>query len=61
MLTNNIEEGNIVDFKEEALKVLGDEFKDYFKTDSEIIKERYFGRGQIESVKSASLKKSDTI
>ncbi len=61
MLTNNIEEGNIVDFKKEALKVLGDEFKDYFKTDSEIVKFNYFREGQIESVKSASLKKSDTI
>jgi hypothetical protein len=61
MLTNNIEEGNIIDFKKEALEVLGDEFKDYFKTDSELVKFNYFREGQIESVKSASLKKSDTI
>jgi len=61
MLTNNIEEGNIVDFKKDALKVLGDEFKDYFKTDSEIVRFNYLREGQIESVKSTSLKKSDTI
>ena len=36
-------------------------FKDYFKTDSEIVKFNYFRESQIESVKSASLKKSDTI
>ena len=40
---------------------LGDEFKDYFKTDSEIVKFNYLREGQIESVKSASLKKTDTI
>ena len=40
---------------------MGDEFKDYFKTDSEIVNFNYFREGQIESVKSASLKKSDTI
>ena len=61
MLINNIEEGNIVDSKKDALELLGDEFKDYFKIDSEIVKFNYFREGQIESVKSVSLKKSDTI
>ena len=61
MLINNIEEGNIVDSKKDALELLGDEFKDYFKIDSEIVKFNYFREGQIESVKSATLKKSNTI
>ena len=61
MLTNNIEEGNIIDIKEDALDILGSEFKDYFKTDNKIVKFNYYRENQIDSVKSASLKKTDTI
>ena len=61
MLTNNIEEGNIIDLKEDALDILGSEFKDYFKTDNKVVKFNYFRENQIDSVKSASLKKTDTI
>ena len=61
MLTNNIEEGNIIDFKEEALNILGSEFKDYFKIDNKIVKFNYYRENQINGVKSASLKKTDTI
>ena len=61
MLTNNIEEGNIIDIKEDALDILGSEFKDYFKTDNKVVKFNYFRENQIDSVKSASLKKTDTI
>ena len=61
MLTNNIEEGNIIDIKEDALDILGSEFKDYFKTDNKVVKFNYYRENQIASVKSASLKKSDTI
>jgi len=61
MLTNNIEDGNIIDIKDDALDILGDEFKDYFKKDSRIEKFNYYREIQIDSVKSASLKKTDTI
>ena len=61
MLTNNIEDGNIIDIKDDALDILGDEFKDYFKKDSKIEKFNYYREIQIDSVKSASLKKTDTI
>ena len=61
MLTNNIEEGNIIDIKEDALDILGSEFKDYFKTDNKVFKFNYYRENQIDSVKSASLKKTDTI
>ena len=61
MLTDNIDDGNIIDIKEDALEILGDEFKDYFKKDSKIVKFNYYRESQIESVKSASLKKTDTI
>ena len=61
MLTNNIEEGNIIDIKEDALDILGSEFKDYFKTDNKVVKFNYFRENQIDSVKSVSLKKTDTI
>ncbi len=61
MLTNNIEEGNIIDIKEDALDILGSEFKDYFKTDNKVVKFNYYRENQIDSVKSASLKKTDTI
>ena len=61
MLTNNIEEGNIIDIKEDALDILGLEFKDYFKTDNKVFKFNYYRENQIDSVKSASLKKTDTI
>ena len=61
MLTNNIEDGNIIDIKDDALDFLGDEFKDYFKKDSKIEKFNYYREIQIDSVKSASLKKTDTI
>ena len=61
MLTNNIEEGNIIDIKEDALDILGSDFKDYFKTDNKVFKFNYYRENQIDSVKSASLKKTDTI
>ncbi len=61
MLTNNIEDGNIIDIKEDALDILGPEFKDYFKTDNKVFKFNYYRQNQIDSVKSASLKKTDTI
>ena len=61
MLTNNIEDGNIIDIKEDALDILGPEFKDYFKTDNKVFKFNYYRENQIDSVKSASLKKTDTI
>ena len=61
MLTNNIEEGNIIDIKEDALDILGSDFKDYFKTDNKVVKFNYYRENQIDSVKSASLKKTDTI
>ena len=61
MLTNNIEEGNIIDIKEDALDILGSEFKDYFKIDNKVVKFNYYRENQIDSVKSASLKKTDTI
>mgnify|MGYP001168956964 CR=1 FL=1 len=61
MLTNNIEEGNIIDIKKDALDILGSEFKDYFKTDNKVVKFNYYRENQIDSVKSASLKKTDTI
>ena len=61
MLTNNIEEGNIIDLKEDALDILGSEFKDYFKTDNKVVKFNYYRENQIDSIKSASLKKTDTI
>jgi hypothetical protein len=61
MLTNNIEEGNIIDIKEDALDILGSEFKDYFKTDNKVVKFNYYRENQIDSIKSASLKKTDTI
>ena len=61
MLTNNIEEGNIIDIKKDALDILGSEFKDYFKTDNKVVKFNYYRENQIDSVKSARLKKTDTI
>ena len=61
MLTNNIEEGKIIDIKEDALDILGSEFKDYFKTDNKIVKFNYYRENQIDNVKSTSLKKTDTI
>jgi len=61
MLTNNIEEGNINDVKEDALNILDPEFKDYFKRDNKVVKFNYYRENQIDSVKSASLKKTDTI
>ena len=41
--------------------ILGSEFKDYFKTDNKVVKFNYYRENQIDSVKSASLKKTDTI
>ena len=61
MLTNNIDEGNIIDIKKDALDILGSEFKNYFKTDNKVVKFNYYRENQIDSVKSASLKKTDTI
>ena len=61
MLTNNIEEGNIIDIKKDALDILGSEFKDYFKTDNKIVKFNYYRENKIDNVKSTSLKKTDTI
>ena len=47
MLTDNIDDGNIIDIKEDALEILGDEFKDYFKTDSKIVKFNYYRESQM--------------
>jgi len=52
---------NIIDIKKDALDILGSEFKDYFKTDNKVVKFNYYKMNQIDSVKSASLKKTDTI
>ena len=48
-------------YKDEALKFLGDDFKDYFLIDTEVIKFNYRIDNSIDSVKSVSLKKSDEI
>ena len=61
MLTNDIDEANINDSKIHALEVLGSEFKEYFKKDNKVINFRYQLESQIESVKSSSLKKTDTV
>ncbi len=61
MLTNDIEDLNIINNREDALNILGSEFKEYFKTNSKVFKFNYYRKNQINSVKSASLKKTDTI
>ena len=47
--------------KDEALEFLGDDFKDYFIIDTEVIKFNYQIDIPVDSVKSVSLKKSDEI
>tara|TARA_B100000989_G_scaffold8650_1_gene5953 strand:+ start:4053 stop:4844 length:792 start_codon:yes stop_codon:yes gene_type:complete len=61
MLTNDIEDLNIINNREDALNILGSEFKEYFKTNSKVFKFNYYRKNQINSVKSASLKKTDII
>ena len=61
MLTSNIEEEDITNNKKMALDVLGSEFEEFFKTDSEVLKFNYQIDKSIDSVKSISLKKSDDI
>ena len=63
MRTNifQIKDSNLKNDKDEALKFLGDDFKDYFLIDTEVIKFNYRIDNSIDSVKSVSLKKSDEI
>ena len=61
MLTSQINDSNLKNEKDEALEFLGDDFKDYFMTDSEVIKFNYQIDILVDSVKSVSLKKSDEI
>ena len=61
MLTSQINDSNLKNDKDEALKFLGDDFKDYFLIDTEVIKFNYRIDNSIDSVKSVSLKKSDEI
>ena len=61
MLTSQIKDSNLKNDKDEALKFLGDDFKDYFLIDTEVIKFNYRIDNSIDSVKSVSLKKSDEI
>jgi hypothetical protein len=61
MLTSNIEEEDITNNKKMALDVLGSEFEEFFKIDSDVLKFNYQIDKSIDSVKSISLKKSDDI
>ena len=61
MLTSQINDSNLKNDKDEALKFLGNDFKDYFLIDTEVIKFNYRIDNSIDSVKSVSLKKSDEI
>ena len=61
MLTSQINDSNLKNEKDEALEFLGDDFKDYFMTDSEVIKFNYQIDILVDSVKSVSLKKSNEI
>jgi len=61
MLTSQINDSNLKNEKDEALEFLGDDFKDYFMIDAEVIKFNYQIDIPVDSVKSVSLKKSDEI
>ena len=61
MLTSQINDSNLKNEKDEALEFLGDDFKDYFMIDAEVIKFNYQIDSPVDSVKSVSLKKSDEI
>ena len=61
MLTSQINDSNLKNEKDEALEFLGDDFKDYFMIDTEVIKFNYQIDIPVDSVKSVSLKKSDEI
>ena len=61
MLTSNIEDEDITINKKMAMDSLGSEFKEFFKTDSEILKFNYQIEKPIDTVKSVSLKKLDDI
>ena len=61
MLTSQINDSNLKNDKDEALEFLGNDFKDYFLIDSEVIKFNYQIDIPVDSVKSVSLKKSDEI
>ena len=61
MLTSQIKDSNLKNDKDEALKFLGDDFKDYFLIDTEVIKFNYRIDNSIDSVKSVILKNSDEI
>ena len=56
-----INDSNLKNDKDEALEFLGNDFKDYFLIDTELIKFNYRLDNPIDSVKSVSLKKSDEI
>jgi hypothetical protein len=61
MLTSNIEDEDITINKKMAMDSLGSEFKEFFKTDSEVLKFNYQIEKPIDTVKSVSLKKLDDI
>jgi hypothetical protein len=61
MLTSQINDSNLKNDKDEALEFLGNDFKDYFLIDTEVIKFNYRIDNSVDSVKSVSLKKSDEI
>ena len=61
---SNMKQGikkHIKNEKDEALEFRGDDFKDYFMIDTELIKFNYQIDIPVDSVKSVSLKKSDEI
>jgi len=61
MLTSQINNSDLKSDKDETLEFLGNDFKDYFILDTEVIKFNYRIDNPIDSVKTLSLKKSDKI
>ena len=61
MLTSQINDSNLKNDKDEALEFLGNDFKDYFLIDTEVINFNYQIDIPVDSVKSVNLKKSDEI
>ena len=61
MIKSEIEDLNLIEKKEIAIDTLGDEFNQYLKKDTEVINFNYQIEGEIDKIKSLSLKKSESF